>query len=455
MIDQLKQILGQVTADYADLRYELKTETRITYDRRDLSLATSNSTDGYVLRVLKNGGLATISFTKPSDVEKAIRTAEENAALIGQRSNAPVQLAKVEPTRSTYHPKLNIDPRHLPVDEKLELLRRYIEIALQPGKIATTALDYSDLSRDRYFISSEGSEITEDLVTTRLLGRITSQDGALTQTVRIGCGGSDGFARIKDRESEFEEKTALALNLLKARPVQAGTYRVILNQRLAGVFTHEAFGHFSEADLIEDSPTMRAKMVLGAKLGTDILNIKDDPTRLSQLGHYKYDDEGVPARSTQLMKDGVLVGRLHSRRTAAAFGEKVSGHNIAEDFRFAPMIRMGCIFIEPGRSSFEELCQQLGDGLYLVNAMGGQTEGENFTFAAQYGYHIKHGKPTDMIRDINISGNLYATLKQISAVGNDLQFAEAGACGKGQLNVRSCNGSPHILVDSVMIGGVS
>ena len=115
--------------------------------------------------------------------------------------------------------------------------------------------------------------------------------------------------------------------------------------------------------------------------------------------------------ATQLMKDGVLVGRLHSRRTAAAFGEPVSGHNIAEDFRFAPIVRMGCIFIEPGHSSFNDLCAELGDGLYLVNSMGGQTEGENFTFGAQYGYQVKGGKLTGMIRDINISGNLYATLK--------------------------------------------
>ena len=318
----------------------------------------------------------------------------------------------------------------------------------------TAATSYSDLTRDRYFVSSEGSEIREDLVTTRVSGTITSQDGALTQTVRVACGGSDGFARVKHREAEFEEKTALALDMLKATPVKAGSYRVILNQRLAGVFTHEAFGHFSEADLIEDSPSMRSRMQLGAKLGTEILNIKDDPTRRNQLGHYKYDDEGVPARSTQLMKDGVLVGRLHSRRTAAAFDEPVRGHAIAEDFRYAPIVRMGCIFIEPGRSSFDDLCGQLGDGLYLVNTMGGHTEGENFTFAAQYGYQVKGGKIAGMIRDINISGNLYATLQEIGAVGNDVLFVEAGRCGKGQFNIRSCFGAPHLIVDRVLIGGV-
>ena len=453
MFDQLKRILSKVKADYADLRYELKAETRITFDGRELSLVTSNTTDGYVLRVLKSGGLATICFSKADDAGKAIRTGEENAALIGQRIKAPVQLARVEPIQDTCQPKLAVDPRQVPMDEKLELLRHYNEIPLRQSQVATSAINYSDLTRDRYFVSSEGSEIREELVTTRLVGAITSKEGALTQTVRFGYGGSDGFCRVQHREAEFEEKTAQAVNMLKAKPVKAGTYRVVLNQLLAGVLTHEAFGHFSEADLIEDSPTMRARMELGAQLGTEMLSIKDDPTRLNQLGHYRYDDEGVPARPTQLMKDGVLVGRLHSRRTAAAYGEPVTGHNIAEDFRFAPIIRMGCIFIEPGRLSFDELCAGLGDGLYLVNPMGGQTEGENFTFGAQYGYRVKGGKLTEMIRDINISGNLYATLKRISGIGNDLLLSEAGGCGKGQLNIRSCCGSPHILIDSVLIGG--
>jgi TldD protein len=454
MFDQLNRILSQVKADYADVRYELKTETQIACDGRELSLMTSNSTAGYVLRVLRNGGLATIAFTKASDAEKAIQTAQENASLIGNRIKVPVQLARVDPIKDTYHPQLDIDPRQISIDEKLELLRHYNDIPLQQSKVATTAMSYSDLTRERCFMSSEGSEIREDLVTTRILGTIISQEGAVTQAVRVACGGGDGFVRVKNRESEFEEMTALALNLLKATPINAGNYRVILNQRLAGVFTHEAFGHFSEADLIEDSPTMRAKMQLGAKLGTDILNIKDDPTRLHQLGHYKYDDEGVPATATQLMKNGVLVGRLHSRRTAATFGEPVSGHAIAEDFRFAPIIRMGCIFVEPGQSSFDDLCAALGDGLYLVNSTGGQTEGENFTFAAQYGYQVKGGKRTGMIRDINISGNLYETLQQISAIGNDLKFVEAGRCGKGQFNVRSCFGAPHVVVDRVLIGGL-
>jgi len=258
---------------------------------------------------------------------------------------------------------------------------------------------------------------------------------------------------VRGREAEVEAKTRVAVDLLRAEPVKAGTYGVVLDPKLAGVFTHEAFGHFSEADLIEDSPTMREKMKFGARLGSDVVNIKDDPTLPHQLGFYKYDDEGVAAGPVQLMKAGVLTGRLHSRRTAAAFGEPVTGHCVAEDYRYAPIIRMGNIFMEPGTAGLEDLLAQLGDGLYLLNAMGGQTSGENFTFGAQFGFAVKGGRRAGMVRDINISGNLYRTLESIRAVGNDLKLDEMGGCGKGQMNIRSCLGAPHVLVENVVVGG--
>ena len=112
------------------------------------------------------------------------------------------------------------------------------------------------------------------------------------------------------------------------------------------------------------------------------------------------------------MKNGVLVGRLHSRRTAASYDEPLSGHSIAEDYRYAPIIRMGCIYIEPGEDTFKSLLAKLKDGLYLINPMGGQTSGENFTFAAQYGYKVKNGKIADMIRDIECRWTLAQFLSE-------------------------------------------
>ena len=454
MFENLRAVLSRVDADYADIRYEIKKETVIQFDGKELTQIGSNSTDGYVLRVLKKGGLASAVFTRPDDAEQAVRAAVENAGLIAERVEKPVHLAPVEAVKDDFRPQLNEDPRDVPMAEKLELTRAYNDIPLQHDKIVTTQVGYMELMRERYFLSTEGSEIREDLITTRISGLLTSKDGSVTQNARVSGGGSDGFANVRNQEANFEQRTAIALDLLKARPIEGGEYRVILNPSMAGVFTHEAFGHFSEADIIETLPAMREKMKLGSKLGNEILTIIDDATQANQLGFYKYDDEGVPVRPVTLMKDGVLTGRLHSRRSAAEFGESVSGHCVAEDFRYAPIVRMGTIYIEPGAQSFDDLVAQLGDGLYLLESKGGQTAGENFTFGAQYGYMVKDGKVDEMIRDINMTGNLYQTLRNITAIGGDLTLSKTGGCGKGQMNLRSCNGAPHILVNSLVIGGV-
>lgn len=454
MFDKLKEILARVDADYADVRYETKKTTSIVFNGRELGQVGTNSADGYVLRVLKDGGFSSVTFTRPESADEAVKTAMENATLIGKNRSEPIRLEKTEPVRDTFLPEMNGDPREISIEEKLELARRYNDIPLSKEKIVNTTTAYGDTTRGKFFLSTEGSEIREDLVTTRLTGEIIAKDGPLVQNVRFAAGGSDGYQNVLEQEDYVEKRTAIALDLLEAEPNKGGRYDCVLNPSLAGVFAHEAFGHFSEADIIEMLPAMRKKMQLGTKIGSDVVSITDDATKPGQLGFYKYDDEGVPVRRTPLIENGVLTGRLHSRRTAAEFGEPLSGHAVAEDFCYAPIVRMGTIYIEPGDKKFEELLETLGDGLYLCDAKGGQTAGENFSFGAQYGYIVKNGKKAGMVRDINISGNLYQTLKDIAAVGEDFVLSRAGGCGKGQMNPRSCHGGPHVLIKNLVVGGV-
>ncbi|MGB7062746.1 MAG: TldD/PmbA family protein [Candidatus Zixiibacteriota bacterium] len=456
MFDKLKSILSRLDADYADIRYEVKKDTIVSFSGKELTEIGANSTDGFVIRALKDGGMASVVFTKETDAEKAVRSVMENAGLIARNVEKPAKLAEVELVQDAFVPALKEDPRDVSMSEKLELVRKYNDIPLGHKKIATTSITYQDVIREKHFLNSEGTQIREDLVTTRIAGELIGKDGDLTQNVRVSTGGSHGFSTVRDQEDYFEKRTKIVLDLLQAKPVDGGVHNCVLNQSLAGVFTHEAFGHYSEADLIENLPSMREKMKIGSKLGHDVLNIVDNATLADQLGFYRYDDEGVQVRPTQLMKNGVLTGRLHSRRSAEEFGEPVSGHCIAQDYRFAPIIRMGTIFIEPGTHGLEELVAMLRDGLYILDAKGGATAGENFTFGAQYGYLVKGGKVREMVRDINISGNLYETMKNITAVGNDVAFSKIGGCGKGpimQLNIRSCSGGPHILVNGLVIGG--
>ncbi len=453
MIDQLKKMTANIAADYFDIRYETRKTDRVMINKNEIRTCDSNTGDGYVIRVLKDGAFASVCFTNPKQAETAIRKAMENVKVLAPNISVPKKIAPAPKVIDTVKAPVIEDPRLISMEEKIAITKHYSDLLFEQPKVANIEIAYAEVFRNKFFYNSEGSEINEELVTTRLSGGIITQEGSLTQTVRFAFGGSNGFQKLRDREEEAIEKAKLAEGLLKAEPVKAGTYKMILNPGMAGVFTHEAFGHFSEADIIRNLPALKEKMKIGTKLGTDILNITDDATMENQLGYYRYDDEGVAVRKTQLMKNGVLTARLHDRFTAAEMDEPISGHSIAEDYRYAPIVRMGNIFIVPDKHSLDDLLAAMEDGLYIGDPMGGQTSGENFTFGANYGFQVKNGKICGMIRDINIVGNLYVTLNNVWMIGNDFVLKESGGCGKGQTNIRSCYGGPHVLFKQLTVGG--
>ena len=343
MIERLKQMTSRIDAEYFDIRYETKRVEQVIMSKNEIRICGSNIGDGYVLRVLKNGGLATVCFTKPEQADTAIKRALENAAILAEYGSSPKKIAAAPQVKAQVKAKLVVDPRTISMDEKIALVRHYSQLLLKQPRIANADLGYYDVTRDKYFLNSEGTEINEELITTKLGAAVISQEGTLTQTVRMAFGGSNGYQKVQNREDEALQRAKIAADLLNAKPVSAGAYKMVLNPGIAGVFTHEAFGHFSEADIVRDLPALREKMQIGTKLGTDILNIIDDATMADQLGYYKYDDEGVAVRRVNLMTNGVLTGRLHDRFTASEMDEPISGHSIAEDFRYSPIVRMGNI----------------------------------------------------------------------------------------------------------------
>ena len=453
MLKKLSGMIDGVGADFVDIRYEVKTETRIEFNGSEIKAVGSNKTDGYVVRVLKDGGFAGATVTKEEDVPRAIQLALEGAETIVSTGGKKTELARVPVSKEKVTLQLDGDPREIPIDEKIQLTKKYNRLMLDMPSIETTTMTYREIAREKHYVNSQGAEISEDLVTTNIVGEAIAKRDDLVQNIRFAIGGADGYNRLIGREDVFRKRAEIAAQLLNAKPVEAGTYDVILSPLLAGVFTHEAFGHFSEADIIEDNPSLREKMSLGEKLGSDAVTIIADSTIPNQIGYYRYDDEGVAVKPVTLMDRGVLTGRLHSRRTASSFDEPVTGHAVAEDMRFEPIVRMGTIYVKPEDKDFDQLLSELGDGLYLVDGKGGQTSGENFTFGAQYGFIVSDGKVGPMVRDINIMGNLFTTLQNIEAVGNEMELSERGGCGKGQLNIKSALGGPNVLIRNMVVGG--
>ena len=274
------------------------------------------------------------------------------------------------------------------------------------------------------------------------------------QQAGVSLGSNGDFSVVEGLHQQSRDIAEKAVSLLSAPKVRGGEYTVILDPVLAGVFTHEAFGHLSESDHVYENDRLKEVMVLGRKFGAEHLNIVDGAAVPGLRGSYKYDDEGVPATRSYLIKEGELVGRLHSRETAGKMGEPLSGNARAIDFRYEPIVRMTNTFIEPGSTTFEEMISDVKEGVYACDWYGGMTSMEMFTFSAREAYMIRDGKVAELLRPVTLSGNVFETLKNLDAVGNDLDMNQGGGCGKGgQSPLPVSNGSPHIRIAKCLVGG--
>jgi TldD protein len=454
MKEKLAGIVGGLGADYADLRYEENRKTRISYKGKRLVEIASYETSGGHVRAYAKGGKAVASFSDPGRAGAMAEAVAASATIVGGRRDKPLRMAQAPTIVDAFPIASPNDVREVSVQEKLDLVSHYNEMILRESSVATAESNYDEFVSRRVFVNSEGTVVEYDIVVANILGFIVTKRGHVMQRVRFAFGGNEDFARIRGREEDLEARIRTAVELLDAEPAKAGLFPVILDPSESGVFIHEAFGHLSEADGLQNNPAFREKLTLGAALGRPLLNVYDDPTPAGLPGTYKIDDEGVLGVRTPLITEGVLSGRLHSRETAAEFGEPLSGNMRAVDCTFTPVVRMSNIGIEVGSDSFDDMVGSIDKGYYLVGAKGGQTSGDQFTFGAQWGYRIENGKLGPMVRDVNMSGELFATLRAISMVGDKIEGSERGGCGKaGQMNRLSGKATPHIKIDQVTIGG--
>jgi TldD protein len=346
------------------------------------------------------------------------------------------------------------DCSSLSLAEKKHLLDEYNEMVWSIPKIETSIIGYGDKRKRVIFANSEGSYIEQKHSDLSLRITVIARDGSDIQQAGLSLGSRGNFTQIEGLHQQVMETARRAVELLAAPQAKSGEYCVVLDPVLAGVFAHEAFGHLSEADFTYENDRLKEIMVLGRRFGGEHLNIVDGAAVPNLRGSYKYDDEGIPSTRTYLIKEGVLVGRLHSRETAAKMGEPITGNARSVDYHYPPIVRMTNTFIEPQRTSFEEMIGDIEEGIYAKNWYGGTTSMEMFTFSAGEAYMIRHGKLGELLRPVVLTGNVFDTMKNIDAVGNDLEMNQGGGCGKGgQFPLPVSNGSPHIRIKRCLVGG--
>lgn len=458
MRDRILQALEHSRADYTDIRVERSWHSTVAYQGPNLDTLATTTEVGGIVRCLVGGGWGVAVFNSLDSLRERVEDAERIARLVAAEVKEPVTLASVPPVQDEVRVSLKRDPREVSLQEKQALVEHYNQLLLRHSdKIVTTRTWYGDTFSEVWFANSEGTLIVEERPDVRLGFGPVAREGDNVQNPVESTGAAAGFEAAVGREELAEKAARRAVALLQAKPVRGGVYTVVLDPELTGVFIHEAFGHLCEADFLAKNAKMLEILHPGRVFGTPELNVLDDGYIAGARGNYKYDDEGTPRRPVYLIRNGALEGFLHSRETAGRVGTTPTGNARAISYRFEPIVRMRNTYVGRGSVPFAEMIRGIDHGIYACGAIGGNTFLEQFTFSADHAFEIIDGQVGPMVRDTVLAGNIFETLRNIDAIGDDLQIVSgAGGCGKeGQHPLPVTFGGPHIRIRGVTIGGKS
>jgi TldD protein len=438
-----------VEATYYDLRHVTGQVTHIDIDNGVVESAGTSFFNKAVLRVLNKAGWGVIQIDNFTPVtgkkfDELLLAAQKLADI----TEEPVVLGEV-PHGILPVPPMSEDPRDVSIEEKSALLAEVENAARHPSVVNRRA-NYIERIEQVRFTDSSANEYSYEICRSGFnVLAVASRNG----NVQMGYEREHsihGFD-LRHRQESGKKAAEIAVALLDASAAKGGKLHAVLDPELAGVFAHEAVGHASEGDLIQEGNSV-LKGRIGEKIGNENLTIVDDPG-VHEFGFDPVDAEGTAVCRTGIIRKGVINAFLHSRESLAAIGNGMAGHARAMPGE-PPLVRMSNTFIENGDATEAEIFAECKNGIFLKGSRGGQVDPGRgiFQFNAEYGYLIEDGECTSMVRDVSLSGEILTTLHGISLCGNDRKMSP-GYCGKGGQSVPVSDGAPHILLLDAVVGG--
>lgn len=456
---RLLQAIKKADVDYCEVHFEDSRELLIMFQGKSLDSVQNTGLYGGNVRALHKGGWGFASFNSLEDLENNIIVACEQARAAGDVIMGESKLAPVPTIEEDFCPQWILHPEAVSLKEKIRILDGYQKLVLAYDNIPAAMVRYQERCTTLWFANSEGTVLRQEKLD--IAGGIVAngRKGDVSVSQAVGFGSSLGIDKLLGLDDQIKEMCERTQKLLDVPSIKAGVYTVICDPAHTGLFVHEAFGHLSEADDLHKNEGFLKAMYLGRELGRPILNIYDTGDIFTSRGGLMYDDEGVQCKPADLVREGKLVGRLHSRSSAAKLeveGAAPTGSARALNYAFPPIVRMRNTSIGPGESTFDDMLKGIELGVYAIGSTGGQTNGEMFNFGASYGIMIRNGKLAEMVRDVKLMGNVFTTMANIDMIGNDPAARNGpGGCGKGPQGPLPTSGEcPHIRIQNVIVGGV-
>ncbi|MFC1565547.1 TldD/PmbA family protein [Candidatus Neomarinimicrobiota bacterium] len=476
MTQQLQKLLNavDVPADWIGLReVDERTTVRFIRDGHPQS-NTRTKTFGIMVEVLANGQFGYVGTNDISarGIQKAAKNAYQQAKLAAKYAiHSFTDAARPKAVGSYKSPYKNAFSESSP-GELNELMTKASKVLKVSDKVISNNAFVQIVNSKHKFVSSNGSDISQDFLMVTFDLVATAQDGTNINT--RSAGGLRGLSRQIGAEL-FDEQWILhkakvigeqAVELTTAEECPKGTMDLVLAPDQMMLQIHESVGHALEIDRILGDERNYAgwsfvKLEDFGKLqyGSKLMNATYDPTYTGQFASFGFDDGGLKADKEYLIKEGLLVRGLGGKESQIRSGVPGVANFRSSSWNRAPIDRMGNINLEPGDSTFDEIISSVEKGVYMESNRSWSIDDyrNKFQFGCEYGKLIEDGKLTKTVRNPNYRAISNPFWNSLNMIGNQDTFKMYGTpyCGKGEPNqvIRVGHASPVCLFKDVAIFG--
>jgi len=439
--------------ELSEVFYEETLSTLVSCEDNRIEKAIAGQDIGAGVRLVFNGHTA-YAYTNDISEKGLFEAARVVSDVVkGKRSNRSLRLIRRRPP---WNMKIKIDPQNVPLANKIAIVKRANSTARKTGKyIRQAQVAYRDSQRRILVFNSKGVMAEDRQVRTLLAVMVVAGKDEIILRSYETAGGLIGIEIFDERPPEKVARSASerALKMLTARKAPGGTMPVVLSSSAGGTMIHEAVGHGLEADHIQEGTSVyRGK--IGKRVASSLVTVLDDATIPGKRGSFSFDDEGMPAQRTILIKNGILKGYIHSLATAMKDAVSPTGNGRRESYQHRPIPRMSNIMILPGQSSPDAIVKSVEKGLFVKKMGGGQvnTVTGDFMFEVAEGYLIEKGKAEEPVRGATLTGSGPRVIEMIDMVGSDLGYG-LGTCGKDGQGVPVADAQPTLRIPELVVGG--
>ncbi|MGN0297729.1 MAG: TldD/PmbA family protein [Lachnospiraceae bacterium] len=259
-----------------------------------------------------------------------------------------------------------------------------------------------------------------------------------------------GGAELLDSMNEgIEDIAQSAIDLLDAEPMIPGEYDCICTPPVTGMIVHEAFGHGVEMDMFAKDRAL-AKSYIGEYVASPLVTMHDGASMQGTLetASYFFDDEGVLAKDTVVIQNGILQAGISDAQSAMILGTEPTGNGRRESYKRKAYTRMTNTYFEAGNDKVEDMIASISYGFLLDCATSGMEDPKNWgiQMMVNIAREIKDGKLTGKVfSPVVLTGYVPDLLKSISMMSEKKELCGSGFCGKGYKEwVKVSDGGPYI-----------